>query len=236
MDPTVKLIALLTLHVTGSLGVITVEQTPQTISVETGGTVKILCRFSQDIGNYMNLYQLKPGQPPKLLIYLSNSLFSGTPGHFSGSYSGADHTFTISGVQREDEAEYHCGHRYSTPYMFGQGTKLIVKSGDPSPPEVKILHPTKTDASPGVPAPLVCVVSKFYPDHVTVEWLVDGQVAKGDKQNSQSVRASDRTFSMSSTLQLSPADWEAAKSFTCRVQHEAKPQPTAATLHKSQCQ
>ncbi|KAG5271197.1 hypothetical protein AALO_G00176990 [Alosa alosa] len=119
--------------------------------------------------------------------------------------------------------------------MFGQGTKLTVKSRAVSSPEVKILQPTQRVASPGVPASLVCVVSKFYPDQVTVNWLVDGQGAKGDKQDSQSVRASDKTYSMSSTLWLQPTDWEAAKTFTCQVQHESQQDPTTATLDKSQC-
>lgn len=105
-----------------------------------------------------------------------------------------------------------------------------------SSPEVKILRPTKLDASPSVPPALVCVVSNFYPDQVTVSWLVDGREAKGDKQDSQSVRASDKTYSMSSTLWLQKADWEVAKSFTCKVQHESLKVPTTAVLDKSQCE
>lgn len=108
---------------------------------------------------------------------------------------------------------------------------LIFEGREDSSPEVKILRPTKTDASP---PSLVCVVSKFYPDHVTVSWLVDGQEAKGDKQDSESVRASDKTYSMSSTLWLSKADWDAAKIFTCKVQHKSVQVP--ATLDKSQCE
>lgn len=63
----------------------------------------------------MELYQLKPGQPHKLMIYDGNQRFSSTPSRFSGTWSGADHTFTISGVQIDDEAEYHCGHSEEFP-------------------------------------------------------------------------------------------------------------------------
>uniref|UniRef100_A0AAR2KWN7 Immunoglobulin V-set domain-containing protein n=1 Tax=Pygocentrus nattereri TaxID=42514 RepID=A0AAR2KWN7_PYGNA len=92
-----------------SLGIITVDQSPAVISVQPHDTVKILCRASRDIGDDMELYQLKPGQAPKLLIYNSATRMSGVPDRFSGTLTGALTTFTISNVQLEDEAEYLCG-------------------------------------------------------------------------------------------------------------------------------
>uniref|UniRef100_A0A8B9JQ79 Immunoglobulin V-set domain-containing protein n=1 Tax=Astyanax mexicanus TaxID=7994 RepID=A0A8B9JQ79_ASTMX len=79
-------------------------------------TVKILCRASEDIGNDMELYQFKPGQAPKQIIHDSTSRVSGIPERFSGTLSGALTTFTISGVQLEDEAEYHCQQSEYTPF------------------------------------------------------------------------------------------------------------------------
>uniref|UniRef100_A0AAR2KTC6 Immunoglobulin V-set domain-containing protein n=1 Tax=Pygocentrus nattereri TaxID=42514 RepID=A0AAR2KTC6_PYGNA len=98
-----------------SLGIITVDQSPPVISVQPHDTVKILCRASRDIGNDMELYQLKPGQAPKHLIHDSTRRMSGVPERFSGSYTGALTTFTISSVQLEDEAEYHCAHSEEFP-------------------------------------------------------------------------------------------------------------------------
>ncbi|KAL2084850.1 hypothetical protein ACEWY4_020368 [Coilia grayii] len=111
-----QLICFLTWLNKGSSVVITVAQSPAVISAQPQGTVKILCRASQEIGNDMELYQLKPGQPPKLMVYDGNKRFSGTPSRFSGTWTGADHTFTIAGVQLEDEAEYHCGHSDQFPF------------------------------------------------------------------------------------------------------------------------
>ena len=99
----------------GSVGIITVDQSPAVINAQPQDTVQILCRASQDIGNDMELYQFKPGQAPKHLIHDSTQRMSGTPERFSGSYSGALTTFTISGVQLEDEAEYHCAHSEEWP-------------------------------------------------------------------------------------------------------------------------
>ncbi|KAI4896606.1 hypothetical protein NFI96_032168, partial [Prochilodus magdalenae] len=98
-----------------SLGIITVDQSPSVISVQPHETVKILCRASEDIGNDMELYQLKPGQAPKLIIHDSNSRVSGVPERFSGTLTGALTTFTITGVQLEDEAEYHCQQTETLP-------------------------------------------------------------------------------------------------------------------------
>ncbi|KAG9276398.1 hypothetical protein AMEX_G8712 [Astyanax mexicanus] len=107
---------LLALWSSASLGIITVDQSPQVISAQPQDTVKILCRASRDIGNDMELYQLKAGQTHKHLIHDSTQRMSGTPERFSGSYTRALTTFTISGVQLEDEAEYYCQHSEELPF------------------------------------------------------------------------------------------------------------------------
>uniref|UniRef100_A0A3B1IE87 Ig-like domain-containing protein n=1 Tax=Astyanax mexicanus TaxID=7994 RepID=A0A3B1IE87_ASTMX len=225
-----------------SLGIITVDQSPQVISAQPQDTVKILCRASQDIGDDMELFQFKPGQAPKLVIHDSTYRASGIPERFSGLESGALTTFTISGVQLEDEdeAEYHCQHlAESLWYMFGQGTKLILKRKcfitiifkrlrRKSLLYQKLSTPDK--------ATLVCQINKFYPDHATVSWSVDGQDVSGNKQDTQSVRSSDGTYSMSSILTMSRSAWEAAEAFTCQVQHESLSTPASHTVTKSQCQ
>uniref|UniRef100_A0A3B1J6T7 Immunoglobulin V-set domain-containing protein n=1 Tax=Astyanax mexicanus TaxID=7994 RepID=A0A3B1J6T7_ASTMX len=107
---------LLALWSSASLGIITVDQSPQVISAQPQDTVKILCRASQDIGDDMELFQFKPGQAPKLVIHDSTYRASGIPERFSGLESGALTTFTISGVQLEDEAEYHCQQSDTFPF------------------------------------------------------------------------------------------------------------------------
>ncbi|KAJ7313376.1 hypothetical protein JRQ81_004685 [Phrynocephalus forsythii] len=99
----------------GSDGQIIITQTPSSFQANSGDTVTFQCTASSSVSGYMNLYQFKPGQNPKLLIYSTSNRFGGTPDRFSGSGSGTSYSFTINGVRPEDEGEYYCGQDASIP-------------------------------------------------------------------------------------------------------------------------
>uniref|UniRef100_A0A3B4Z472 Ig-like domain-containing protein n=1 Tax=Stegastes partitus TaxID=144197 RepID=A0A3B4Z472_9TELE len=109
-----------------SRGQITVTQ-PGAVSSALGGSVTIRCTTSQHVRVYngkhrLAWYQQKDGGVPKLLISNANSRESGIPARFTGSGSNSDFTLTISGVQTEDEAVYHCQslHYPNSQYVFTQ--------------------------------------------------------------------------------------------------------------------
>ncbi|KAG7324528.1 hypothetical protein KOW79_012544 [Hemibagrus wyckioides] len=68
-------------------GQATVTQTPAVKSALPGETVTINCRTSQAVyhhssyGHFLQWYQQKPGEAPKLLIKLANQRESGLTGH-----------------------------------------------------------------------------------------------------------------------------------------------------------
>ncbi|KAL6035174.1 hypothetical protein STEG23_034141 [Scotinomys teguina] len=104
---------------TGACADIVMTQSPSSLAVSAGEKVTIGCKSSQSLlsgsTNYLNWYQQKPGQSPKLLIYYASTRNTGVPDRFVGSGSETDFTLTISSVQDEDPAYYFCEQRRSTP-------------------------------------------------------------------------------------------------------------------------
>uniref|UniRef100_A0A286XCU4 Ig-like domain-containing protein n=1 Tax=Cavia porcellus TaxID=10141 RepID=A0A286XCU4_CAVPO len=107
-------LGLLVLWISGARCDIQLTQ-PASASASVGDTVKISCRASQSVSNYLSWYQQKAGKAPQLLIYAATSLAYGVPSRFSGSGSGTDFTLTISSLQPEDFATYYCLQSYSSP-------------------------------------------------------------------------------------------------------------------------
>ncbi|VTJ86347.1 Hypothetical predicted protein, partial [Marmota monax] len=94
---------------TGSWAQSVLTQQPS-LSGTSGQRITISCTVNSNNigGNYVNWYQQLPEMAPKLLIYGNSNRYSGVPDRFSGSKSGNSASLTITGLQPEDEAIYHC--------------------------------------------------------------------------------------------------------------------------------
>uniref|UniRef100_UPI003908BCCC Monoclonal antibody MAD22-38 Fab Light Chain n=1 Tax=Homo sapiens TaxID=9606 RepID=UPI003908BCCC len=196
---------------------IQMTQSPSSLSASVGDRVTITCRANHSISSYLNWYQQKPGKAPKLLIYAASSLQSGVPSfRFSGSGSGTDFTLTISSLQPEDFATYYCQQSYYTPWTFGPGTKVDIKR-TVAAPSVFIFPPSDEQLKSGT-ASVVCLLNNFYPREAKVQWKVDNALQSGNSQESVTEQDSkDSTYSLSSTLTLSKADYEKHKVYACEV-------------------
>nr|3NZH_L Chain L, 5F6 LIGHT CHAIN [synthetic construct] len=213
---------------------IVMTQTPKFLLVSAGDRVTITCKASQSVSNDVAWYQQKPGQSPKLLIYYASNRYTGVPDRFTGSGYGTDFTFTISTVQAEDLAVYFCQQDYSSPYTFGGGTKLEIKR-TVAAPSVFIFPPSDEQLKSGT-ASVVCLLNNFYPREAKVQWKVDNALQSGNSQESVTEQDSkDSTYSLSSTLTLSKADYEKHKVYACEVTHQGLSSPVTKSFNRGEC-
>nr|7ZOR_L Chain L, Anti-siglec15 FAB LC [Homo sapiens]7ZOR_M Chain M, Anti-siglec15 FAB LC [Homo sapiens]7ZOZ_L Chain L, Anti-Siglec 15 Fab LC [Homo sapiens] len=213
---------------------IKMTQSPSSMYASLGERVTITCKASQDINSYLSWFQQKPGKSPKTLIYRANRLVDGVPSRFSGSGSGQDYSLTISSLEYEDMGIYYCLQYDEFPYTFGGGTKLEIKR-TVAAPSVFIFPPSDEQLKSGT-ASVVCLLNNFYPREAKVQWKVDNALQSGNSQESVTEQDSkDSTYSLSSTLTLSKADYEKHKVYACEVTHQGLSSPVTKSFNRGEC-
>uniref|UniRef100_UPI00336AECF4 mAb 77 light chain n=1 Tax=Homo sapiens TaxID=9606 RepID=UPI00336AECF4 len=219
---------------TGVHSDVQITQSPSYLAASPGETITINCRASKSISKYLAWYQEKPGKTNELLIYSGSTLQSGIPSRFRGSGSGTDFTLTISSLEPEDFAMYYCQQHNEYTLTFGGGTKLELKR-TVAAPSVFIFPPSDEQLKSGT-ASVVCLLNNFYPREAKVQWKVDNALQSGNSQESVTEQDSkDSTYSLSSTLTLSKADYEKHKVYACEVTHQGLSSPVTKSFNRGEC-
>nr|7UL0_L Chain L, Light chain of EH8 [Homo sapiens] len=211
---------------------------PASVSGSPGQSITISCTgTSSDVGSYnlVSWYQQHPDKAPKFMIYEGTKRPSGVSNRFSGSKSGNTASLTISGLQAEDEADYYCcSYAGNSTWVFGGGTKLTVLR-TVAAPSVFIFPPSDEQLKSGT-ASVVCLLNNFYPREAKVQWKVDNALQSGNSQESVTEQDSkDSTYSLSSTLTLSKADYEKHKVYACEVTHQGLSSPVTKSFNRGEC-
>lgn len=81
------------------------------------------------------------------------------------------------------------------------------------------LYPIWNDDNGDLQISLLCTLSGFYPGDVRVEWLQDGEVVTTSpvQRKLQSVEEKEKTFSLSSQLELDIGKWTQGSKFQCKA-------------------
>uniref|UniRef100_A0A670JXS9 Immunoglobulin lambda-1 light chain-like n=1 Tax=Podarcis muralis TaxID=64176 RepID=A0A670JXS9_PODMU len=193
-------------------------------SVSLGQTVTLSCSKNKGSWQTFGWCQQKPGQPPRFLWYGPSTRGDGVPDRFTASPSEDTGYLTISNVQAEDEAVYHCfaWEGTGTPkYVFGGGTQLNVLGQPTVPPTVNVFPPSPEELKSSDKATAVCLMDGFYPGVVQVTWQADGTPISSGVETTTPTKLNDK-YAASSYLSMKKSDWESYEAVTCKVTHEGK--------------
>ncbi|GCC20728.1 hypothetical protein chiPu_0019295 [Chiloscyllium punctatum] len=241
MFPTLCLLCVLLLHVTGTLAVPVLNQSPVSDPLSAGQTTQLKCVMQNgNIDSYDVLwYRQSPGEAPVWVIRHENDndIFRGTgfTNRFQPSRLSLSNTYilTIGNLVSGDSAVYYCAV-WDSSAGYHSGTTLNVRSSDDRKPSVLLLPPSPDQIDMGS-ATLSCLVSHFKPGFVQVLWSVDGKETDSGVTTSAVSPDSDQSYSLSSYLTVSATDWKKGSRYSCSVRHGSLNSPLLNTISSSDC-
>ncbi|XP_077129859.1 cell adhesion molecule 2-like [Ranitomeya variabilis] len=121
---------------------------------------------------------------------------------------------SISDMSVSDVGEYICSVVYSPDWKMKDIT-VDVKA----PPQVAITNRTVNEKSV-----LLCSVTGFNPADIEIKWF-RGSERLSDVTEDRLLRNPDGTYSVNSTVTITPTEEDREQNISCRVQHESLNQP-----------
>uniref|UniRef100_A0A3Q3DLJ4 Ig-like domain-containing protein n=1 Tax=Hippocampus comes TaxID=109280 RepID=A0A3Q3DLJ4_HIPCM len=142
-------------------------------------------------------------------------------------------SLSIGSVRASDTGVYFCAtstrQLQCEAYMgyevfFGAGTRLTDKpNAKITLPKVTLFPPSKKECTnekdrETKKKTLVCAATDFYPDHVSVAWMVDGQKRETGVATDPEARKRGVRYSITSRLRVPADEWSrGSRKFTCVV-------------------
>uniref|UniRef100_A0A667WSC2 Ig-like domain-containing protein n=1 Tax=Myripristis murdjan TaxID=586833 RepID=A0A667WSC2_9TELE len=183
-----------------------------------------------------------------------------TLGVLATGFTPASLTFscaTASGTNLPDSVQYPAVQKDS---YYSAVSQIRVKRSDWEQNDFENVHELKTNLccvpaprviSPNItlysvwegqfgssPVTLICTLSGFFPDQLTVQWQLgnDTVTASPVENKLQSVDGGEQTFSLTSQIKLDMMEWAKGSDVTCKSQHaknEFKRSINICSIHSS---
>ncbi|XP_068102584.1 tyrosine-protein phosphatase non-receptor type substrate 1-like [Hyperolius riggenbachi] len=122
----------------------------------------------------------------------------------------------ISDMSISDVGIYQCVVVYS-PVRLVMDITVDIQA----PPQITITGTTVTISNDSV---LRSSISGFYPEKIDIKWLRDGEILDNVIVEKPQ-RLPDGTYSVTSSVTVTPTEEDRGRTFSCRVQHESLTQP-----------
>ncbi|XP_064500812.1 M1-specific T cell receptor beta chain-like [Pseudopipra pipra] len=194
-----------------------VQQSPDTV-IQVGDPVILNCSGTLSGVSYLYWYKLPTGKDAslQLVVYSVEGGKADIEKEFlnhiqSNGTKNKRLSMKIDHALLNDSGTYFCAEQDSNygNMIFGDGTKLTVieKNKEIIPPSVAIFSPSKQEIQQKNKATLVCLASGFYPDHLTLVWMVnDVKRTKGVGTDEFSTQ-NGSTYSLTSRLRIPAWEW-----------------------------
>ncbi|XP_018424888.1 PREDICTED: tapasin-related protein-like [Nanorana parkeri] len=127
-----------------------------------------------------------------------------------------DASLYISNVTIFDDGTYTCSVMYKMEQKE-KNTQLQIMAS----PKVMITNKVVTENKAST---MTCTATEFYPPDIKITWLGDEQLLQNSELGEITLN-DDRTFSVLSTVTITPSDGDRDRTFSCRVLHTSLLEP-----------